>query len=375
MCKKSIAFLITMIMLITLCIPQSSTFATDAGIKVQFANGTTSATSNTINPKFKVVNTDSSPINLANLTLRYYYTVDSEKQQNFWCDQAGMMSGSNYIDVTKNVTGKFVKMSTTAQGADYYLEVGFNSSAGNLAAGSSLEIQTRIARSDWTNYDQSNDYSFNSSSSNYVDWEKVTAYMNGTLVWGTEPGGQTPTPTTTPTVTPTVTPTPTPTPTVTPTATPTPTPTPTVTPTSTPITGLGVTIGTASGKAGDTVTVPVSFTNVAKMNNVGTCNFYLNYDANLLEAVSVTAGDIVTNAGVNFSSNINNGTISFLFLDNTIGSQLITQDGTFATITYKIKGASGSAAAVTVKTGGAFGDGSMKKITDVKFMNGSVKIN
>ncbi|MGB8451621.1 MAG: cohesin domain-containing protein [Anaerocolumna sp.] len=347
--KKSIAFLITMIMLITLCIPQSSPFAADAGIKVQLVNGTTSAASNTIAPKFKVVNTGSSPINLANLTLRYYYTVDSEKEQNFWCDSSGMMSGSDYIDVTKNVTGKFVKMSTTAQGTDNYLEVGFSSSTGNLVAGSSLEVQTRITRSDWSNYDQSDDYSFNSSASNYVDWEKVTAYMNGTLVWGNEPGGQTPTPTTTPTVTPTVTPT--------------------------PSDKLGVTIGTVIGNAGDTVTVPISFANVAKANNVGTCNLYVNYDANLLEAASVAAGDIITNAGVNFDSNINNGTISFLFLDNTIGSELITKDGTFAAITFKIKGASGSTASLTVKTGGAFGDGSMKKITDIEFTDGSVKIN
>lgn len=364
--KKSIAFLITMIMLITLCIPQSSLFAADAGIKVQLVNGTTSAASNTIAPKFKVFNTGSSPINLANLTLRYYYTVDSEKQQSFWCDNSGMMSGSNYVDVTKNVTGKFVKMSPTAEGTDYYLEVGFSSSAGNLVAGSPLEVQTRITRSDWTNYDQSNDYSFNSSASNYVDWEKVTAYMNGTLVWGNEPGGQTPTPTTTPTVAPTPIVTPTVTPTSVPTLTPTPTPTPA---------GFVATIGTASGKTGDTVTIPVSFANVSKAGNIGTCNFYLNYDANLLEAVSVTGGDIVTNAEVNFSSNINNGTISFLFLDNTIGSELITKDGTFAAITFKIKGASGSTASLTVKSGGAFGNGSMNKITDIKFTDGSVKIN
>jgi trimeric autotransporter adhesin len=359
--KKSIAFLITMIMLIMLCIPQSIPFAADAGIKVQLVNGTTSAASNTIAPKFKVVNTGSSPINLANFTLRYYYTVDSEKQQNFWCDSSGMMSGANYIDVTKNVTGKFVTMSTTAQDTDFYLEVGFSSNTGNLVAGSSLEVQTRITRSDWSNYDQSNDYSFNSSASNYVDWEKVTAYMNGTLVWGNEPGGQTPTPTTTPTVTPTATPT------VTPTATPTVTPTPS--------NKLEVTIGTITGNAGDTVTVPISFANVAKVNNVGTCNFYVNYDANLLEAASVTAGDIITNAGANFDSYINNGTISFLFLDNTIGSELIAKDGTFAAITFKLKGASGSTSSLTVKTGGAFGDGSMKKITDIKFTDGSVKIN
>lgn len=33
---------------------------------------------------------------------------------------------------------------------------------------------------------------------------------------------------------------------------------------------------------------------------------------------------------------------------------------------------SGSTAFLTVKTGGAFGDGSMKKITDIKFTDGSV---
>ncbi|WFR58822.1 cohesin domain-containing protein [Anaerocolumna sp. AGMB13025] len=358
-------------MLISLCIPQSRPFAADTGIKVQLVNGTASAASNTIAPKFKVINTGSSPIDLANLTLRYYYTVDSEKEQSFWCDSSGMMSGSNYVDVTKNVTGKFVHMSTTAQGADNYLEVGFSSTAGNLVAGSSLDVQTRITRSDWSNYDQSNDYSFNSSASNYVDWEKVTAYMNGTLVWGTEPEGQTPT------TTPTVTPTPAVTPTVTPTPTPTVTPTvtPTLTPTPTPSDKFGVTIGTVNGNAGDTVTVPISFANVAKVNNVVTCNFYVNYDANLLEATSVAAGNIITNAGVNFSSYINNGTISFLFLDDTVGSELITKDGTFAVVTFKIKGTSGSAASLTMKTGGAFGDGSLKKITDIEFTNGSVKIN
>jgi len=54
----------------------------------------------------------------------------------------------------------------------------------------------------------------------YGENEKVTAYIDGVLVWGQEPSGTTPAPTSTPTVT--VTPTPTPTPTVTPTPTPTP---------------------------------------------------------------------------------------------------------------------------------------------------------
>jgi len=147
---------------------------------------------------------------------------------------------------------------------------------------------------------------------------------------------------------------------------------------STPVlTGLGVKIGATTGKVGDTITLPINLSNVTKVGNVGTCNFYVNYDASLLQAVSVTAGDVVVNAAVNLSSSINSstGTISILFLDNTIGSQLITNDGLFATMTFKVIGTSSSTTPVAFKTGGAFGNGNMTKITDVTLTSGSVKVN
>jgi hypothetical protein len=68
---------------------------------------------------------------------------------------------------------------------------------------------------------QSNDYSYGGFSA-FTSWNKVTLYQNGTLIWGTEPGGAMPaiaraimvgssdeftaTPTHTPTITPTATP-------------------------------------------------------------------------------------------------------------------------------------------------------------------------
>jgi hypothetical protein len=79
-------------------------------------------------------------------------------------------------------------MPTPQTGADYYLEVGFNGSAGSFAAGSSIVIQARFAKTNNSNYDQNNDYSFNNYASNYVDWTKVTAYIGGVQVWGQEPG-------------------------------------------------------------------------------------------------------------------------------------------------------------------------------------------
>jgi lysophospholipase L1-like esterase len=207
-------------------------------VKVQMFNSNTAATTNSISPKIKLTNQTSAAISLSTVTIRYYYTGDGEKAQSYWCDYAAITSPGS-TTITSNVTGKFVKMGTAVTGADYYLEIGFTSAAGSLAAGGTVEIQSRFAKTDWTNYTQTNDYSFNPSATNYADTTKVTAYTSGTLQWGTEPdGGAGPTVTPTPTVA-TVTPTPvrTATPVRTPTAVRTATPRRTVTPrrTATPV--------------------------------------------------------------------------------------------------------------------------------------------
>lgn len=155
------------------------TSVTEGSIKVQMYNGNTTPQMNGIMPRFKVFNTGSESINLSDVKIRYYYTIDGEKEQNFWCDWSSI--GSN------NITGTFVKLSTPKDGADYYLEIGFSQCAGQLKAGESIEIHGRFAKSDWTNYNQSDDYSFSGLQSNYEDWSKVTAYIHDDLKWGIEP--------------------------------------------------------------------------------------------------------------------------------------------------------------------------------------------
>jgi M6 family metalloprotease-like protein len=148
-------------------------------IKVQFYNQNTAATSNQLYLNFQLVNTGSSAITLSNVKLRYYYTKDGTQAQTFYCDYA-QAGGSN-------ITGTFVTMSTAKTGADSYLEVGFGSGAGSLAAGAGTVIQSRVAKSDWSNYTQTNDYSFNATGTSYADWTKVTGYVSGALQWGVEP--------------------------------------------------------------------------------------------------------------------------------------------------------------------------------------------
>lgn len=148
-------------------------------LTIQAFNGNTSASTNGISPKFKIINTGNSAIELSDVKLRYYYTIDGDNAQSFWSDWASIGSA--------NVTSTFVKLAAPVAGADYYLEVGFTSSAGTLNPGQSAEIQTRFSKNNWSSYNQADDYSFKATSSQFANNEQVTGYINGQLVWGIEP--------------------------------------------------------------------------------------------------------------------------------------------------------------------------------------------
>ena len=156
-----------------------TTSAGSGSIKVQMYNGNTTAVTNGLNPRIKIVNTGTSAIALSSVKVRYYYTVDGNVAQTFFCDWSSAGCG--------NITSTFTALSTPKTNADHYAEIGFASSAGSLAAGQSIDIQLRISKNDWSNYTQTNDYSFNVSDTAYVDWNKVTAYVGGVLSWGVEP--------------------------------------------------------------------------------------------------------------------------------------------------------------------------------------------
>ncbi|MNC14810.1 Endoglucanase 5 precursor [compost metagenome] len=68
------------------------------------------------------------------------------------------------------------------------MEISFAPGAGNLAPGADTgEIQVRINKTDWTSYNESNDYSYSGTQQAFADWDKVTLHREGILVWGLEP--------------------------------------------------------------------------------------------------------------------------------------------------------------------------------------------
>ncbi|MGC5325784.1 glycoside hydrolase family 44 protein [Brevibacillus sp. SYSU BS000544] len=153
-----------------------------AGITVQMYNASREAKTQMPSPQFEIVNTGDSPQNLEEVKVRYYFTADGDKKLSFDC----------WTSIGKgNLTADFIKMEESVEGADTYLEIGFTNEAGLLEPGKKVTISSWLYKSDWSNFTQTNDYSFNDESSSYEDWDKVTATIDGELVWGTAPESDT----------------------------------------------------------------------------------------------------------------------------------------------------------------------------------------
>lgn len=149
-------------------------------ITVQYQCNDDGSPNTRIKAGLKIINNGTGNIDIASIKVRYYYTIDGEQSQSFYVDAVTGVSSGNCV-------GSFVKLPSARTGADYYLELSFKSGSGSIAPGGSIAVKTRWNKSDFSNFDQTNDYSFDSSKSSYANWTKTTGYVNGTRVWGTEP--------------------------------------------------------------------------------------------------------------------------------------------------------------------------------------------
>ncbi|MGB8942774.1 MAG: cellulose binding domain-containing protein [Streptomyces sp.] len=172
-------------------LPATEAGAAAGAVSVQYHTGSTG--SDQAEPWLKLKNTGTSSVALSGVKLRYYFKADSASATyRFACSWAVKGCG--------NITGTFGTLAHPTATADRYLEIGFTSGAGSLAAGAdSGDLQLRFYRSDWQSLNQRDDYSFSAAQSSYANWSKVTAQLDGATVWGTAPEGNDPTDPTDPT--------------------------------------------------------------------------------------------------------------------------------------------------------------------------------
>lgn len=148
-----------------------SVVAPSGDLVLQYRTGDTNATDSQIKPNFNIKNIGNTPVSLSDLTIRYYFTKEGTADMDSAIDWAQVGS--------ENIQRTFT---------DSYVELSFTAAAGSIQpGGQSGDIQLRMYKTDWSNFDETNDYSYDSTKTSYQDWEKVTLYKDGILVWGIEP--------------------------------------------------------------------------------------------------------------------------------------------------------------------------------------------
>ena len=149
------------------------------GLRVRYVDLDGNPTNAQMSPGLIVDNTGAVPVALGQVKLRYWFSQNpgGATFQTF-CDSAVIGCAS--------VTHRVVAAAPARPKADRYLEVGFTGANRTLDAGSSTgEIRLRANLSNFANLDERDDYSWGPGP--LRPWEKVTAYLGGTLLWGTPP--------------------------------------------------------------------------------------------------------------------------------------------------------------------------------------------
>jgi Leucine-rich repeat (LRR) protein len=154
--------------------------ASQRTVKAYTENKNGSST-NTISTFLQVRNEGNVAVNYSDLKVRYYFTSEGSQPLNVYLDYAVLGN--------QKIKGQFVRLNPPLANADAYLELSFDASLGTFNPGSSTgNIQYRIAKQDWSNFTQSNDYSYQNGTQSMTENSRVVVYLAGQRVYGTEPG-------------------------------------------------------------------------------------------------------------------------------------------------------------------------------------------
>jgi hypothetical protein len=154
-------------------------------LRLQYMCADTNARTVSPHPQFKILNLTGTAVPLADLTIRYWFTGDGAQSYSGVIDFA---ANSANVQVQGNMTATFVAVTRT--GADQYMQLAFNSGAGNLTNVAGTVVQPRFNSTNpafGVNFTQTGDYSFDPTKTTLTDWTHVTMYQRGVLIWGIEP--------------------------------------------------------------------------------------------------------------------------------------------------------------------------------------------
>lgn len=162
--------------------PASATVSVTGGLQVLHRDVDNYADNNAIKPLLVLQNNGAGPLPLSAITLRYYLTVEGGGAlSNLFVDYAQVGNG--------NVKLRYVSLPQPLQGAGGYVEYSFTPEAGSLAPGAnSGAISAYLTKGDYGPLNELDDYSYAQVRDQLVGNLRITAYYNGALIAGIEPG-------------------------------------------------------------------------------------------------------------------------------------------------------------------------------------------
>jgi hypothetical protein len=152
--------------------PEPTPDPTAVTLKAMYQCGDTNSASIKFEPHVKIGNTGVEDIPLEAITFRYFYTKEGDSEE-----VATVLSSGA---IPANVITTFHQD---------YLEVGFVPGSGVLHPQNGNEggVCLEVHKLDWSGYDQTNDWSFDPTKTEFTDWEHITVYYDGVLKWGSTP--------------------------------------------------------------------------------------------------------------------------------------------------------------------------------------------
>jgi hypothetical protein len=131
-----------------------------------------------ISMRLALVNFGPDAVSLAEVRLRYFFTLDASTELRFETYYVG------FANVSLPITVKGTIGTVDATEANRYLELSFDTGTLMVGTGSAFRLNGSLHDSSWTAQVGSNDYSY-VPLVGYCD--RITVYQNGRLTWGTEP--------------------------------------------------------------------------------------------------------------------------------------------------------------------------------------------
>jgi|HubBroStandDraft_2_1064218.scaffolds.fasta_scaffold211236_2 hypothetical protein len=153
-------------------------------LTLDYYSPTPTPTTEQIQANLQIVNMGTVEQNLANVTVRYWFTADGSQSQVFACDYAASPLSTDPISCP-DVDATFVPVTPATATADTYLELSF--AGGLLPIGGMAQIYLQFHDTSYRAFTQTNDYSFNETFTALTPWNQITMYVDGALVWGLEP--------------------------------------------------------------------------------------------------------------------------------------------------------------------------------------------